>query len=367
MLPVLPATVKPVSTSSKWTKEKAEKAAASGKYMKLENKSNDLLLSGAMKKWAADPTFAYLPDYRIAGALVSVDKTTGVQSHPLYGYMSEQIKPDGVTKLDQNTIVQILSSRAYTIDSVVGSSKNLSEPETFNGPLAVEFRAELARQAAIHVSKPVVKKAPTFTLEQIANLAKSMKESKESTVVEKKPKQKKEGTATATGVTTSRTKSITDRLLKQSAGKAFDVSVLSTKGLSSCKSINLPKGPHSKKVLISVKLIDPASNLPLTKNIVSDNLDSLTLALHQIYPGDASSIGIYQANWNTTKASMLAAVPVAAAAATTAKVGVVTVTTPTFVTMAPMANGVPNFSNVNGLANGVKSPVQTMSSLLGGH
>ena len=54
--------------SSVWTESKKAAAVAGKYYIKVGDKRGTLKLSGAAKKWKADPTFTYVSDLRIAGS-----------------------------------------------------------------------------------------------------------------------------------------------------------------------------------------------------------------------------------------------------------------------------------------------------------
>lgn len=333
------AEVKQAPLFAKWTQEKADKAAKEGKYMKLENKSNELLLSGATKRWTADPSFAYIPRYRIAGDLELLDKVTGKQSTPLYSYLTEQIKVDAATA------AEVLYKGCYTVHSVVGSGV-VSDPDTYNGELVSQFRAELELQSQLKTSKPVAKKAPAYSLEQINALAKTVKEA-DNVTVEKKAKVAKK----PSGASNGRVKPLLDRLLKLSDNKVFDVSAVEEKGSTGAKSIDLPKGQNSKKVLVAVRLINPETKQAVVKNIVSNKLNSLKLALESMFPGDSMTVSSYLNQW--ALASKVTPAPV------TAPIQVKTgISSPnSMVTMPPVANGVP--------VPQIRSPIMTMNQMLG--
>jgi hypothetical protein len=342
------ATAKPVPipTATKWTKEKAEKALKDGKYMKLESKSNDLFLSGAAKKWATDPLFAYIPQFRIAGHL----ETDNGAKAPLYTFLTE------VIKLTQMEAVSVLRDGTYNVSSVAGDdAKAPYNVEEFHGKLAPQFKAELAAVAQMRSNKPAPKKGPSFTLADINKLGALVKEAGTAVTIEKKAKAAKKPSSGASS-STGRSKPLFDRVLKLNQGKVFDVSSYDAKGSSGAKSINLPKGPNSKKILVAIHLVDPATKVAVVKNLVSNDAESLKHALEQIYHDDPASVQKYLATWAAANKPTVAPVT-NGVSMTVPVVGVKGVAASPQAVVMPPSSYVPS--------NGVKSPVMSMASAYG--
>ena len=338
--------VKKVPAQPKWTKEKAAKAAAEGKYMKIEGKSNnELLLSGAVKMWAKQHEYAYVFTYRIAGPLV-VRNAAGQETMPLFFYLKEHVK------LTDAEAAQAIQGQSYTFQSVVGTAPAPYNLDQLNGPLAANFRAELQQLQALKQAKPSVKKGPTFSLAQINDLAKNCKESNGVTV-EKKARAKKaeSGSSSSAAPATGRTKPMLERVLKLGDEKVFDVSGFASKGSSGCKPINTPKGPNSKKYSVDLRITDPATKVPVKKTVVSNDEGSLRLVLDLIFPGDAASVTAYVAAWNQAKGT--------AVAAATVKPAVSTVPVP----VLPVANGVSHGNGIPVFPTNVTSPTMTMGAM----
>ena len=325
------------SVTSLWSKEKHAKAEAKCNYIKID-KPGQLLLTGALKMWITHPNFIYVPSLRIAGES-EVTNPDGSQSHPVFTFLTS------VLNLPQAEAVNDMGG-AYSLESVVGNAKAPYQLEEINGPLAGQFKAELEKCAT--VKKTVVKKVNTVTLADINKLGKQIKDSLIVTVPKKSlaPKAPK-----AQGTGGSHKKPLIGRVIALSADKVMDVSGLGVN--KPAKPIAVPKSTNSSKYIVNLQLYDAESKQNISKGVVSNNPESLKIALEQIYPGETNTVNTYLTSWQNAKAS-----------ASVAK----TATGPTVsgvVSIVPAVQTVPAVTAPL-FANGISSPAsQKMESLFG--
>lgn len=354
---------KPVSKFFNWTPAKADSAAKEGKYMKIEKKSGDLILSGALKKWKSDQTFAYIPQFRIAGSL-QVRNPDGTESFPLFEFLTE------VIKVSQSDISRLFAEATYSVATVFGAISDASEisVENLKGPLSNAFKSELAGLEELKKSRPAPKKEPTFTLDQISALGKEMKESKDKLTVQKtRAKAADSGASSSTDSSSSRKQTPLKRLLKAGDDKYLDVSNFKEKGTNGIKLTSMPKSGNTKKAPFAVKVEDPETRTVVHKMIGSKDLESLKLFLESIY-ADSNVVNAYLNMWTTTKN----AVP--ASSTKTASSGSSSAVSAGVVPTVPVVAGLPVISIPNqvvapvpvvGLSapTSVISPVMTMNGM----
>ena len=362
MTSVVPTVVqtKPVSKFFNWTPAKAESAAKEGKYMKIEKKSGDLILSGALKKWKSDNSFVYVPQFRVAGSLQTVNPD-GTTSFPIYEFLIE------VIKLSESDSRKVIQEANYSIMTVCGQIENVSDISTENlkGSLAEAFKSELASLEALKKSKPVPKKEPTFTLDQITALGKEMKESKDKLTVQKTRSKPAESGSSNSNSTRKQTP--LKRLLKAGDDKYLDVSNFSTKGTDGVKLTVMPKSGNTKKAPFTVKINDPETGNIVHKMIGSNSLESLKMFLETIY-SDSNVVNAYLNMWTTTKNTVVNTKPVASVVSGSSVAsnvitvpGVPVVAVPSGVSVVQVPQIVPASSLA--VATSVISPVMTMNGL----
>ena len=119
------------------------------------------------------------------------------------------------------------------------------------------------------------------------------------------------------------------------------------------KPIAVPKSANSSKYMVNLQLFDAESKQNVSKGVVSNNPESLKIALEQIYPGETNTINSYLTAWQNAKAQ--------ASANKTAPVtnvnGVVSIV-PAVQTVQAVTASL--------FANGISSPAsQTMTALFG--
>jgi hypothetical protein len=354
MTTVAPPPAAAKSTQSKWTKEKRDKALADGKYMKLDNKSSGLLLSGSIKKWSTDRLFGYVPELRIAGLLSDPTATTPQGQSPLYYYLLN------VVGLTQEQAYSVITNGTYFADSVIGKDFASDNVEEFKGPLAAQYRAELDSLSANRAAKPSTKRTTTYSLNEICNIAKSVKDGTAVAAAPVKAKSKAKATNGAPAV--SRTKPLIQRVLALNPNKVMDVSLYDEKS-NNAKSINMPSGANTKKVAVSVEITDPVSKSVVVKTLVSSRADTMQRALLEIFPEDATKVSRYLNIWASSGKQAATAAPVQNGLSGVSQIPQLTQMPASRVVTSPQVVTMPQ-STFNPAA-GVKSPVMSMNQLFG--
>ena len=231
---------------------------------------------------------------------------------------------------------------AYSVDSVVGDAKAPYSENELKGPLAPQFLAELKHLK--ENKKVVVKKVNTLPLSEIINLGNQIKNNLAVTAPKKtaQPKVPKAGG--------SHKQPLIKRLLKLLPDKGLEVSGIGLSPPKGAKSISIPKSANTNKFCVYVQLFDPESKQNVSKGLISNNPESLKMALEQLYPGETTTINTYLTSWQTAKTN----------ASTAKSTNNVTISATNTIT-----TGIPTVAPV--FANGIASPpAQSMSAMFSG-
>lgn len=237
----------------RWTQQAADKAAQKFEFIKVGGKApSKLHLSGADDMWQKHPTMIYSPHARIAGTPEDVHYALTAAGK------------------DATEVKQIIASAL--------TSKNCNEPS-----FADYFRQEKTAYDQWRESALSRKAASSshYTLEHLDWLANVLK----SAVIVPKtgPAQPQARAAlparrTPAAPTTSRGKTLAERLKALPAGKVLDVSNLKADNGSGVREIPMPQSRKSTKLGVPEQLA-----------IVSSNLESFERAISLLGPSGKST------------------------------------------------------------------------------
>jgi hypothetical protein len=224
-----------VNRGMRWTQEAAQKAAAGHYYLKVGEKSGELLITGAEKRWK-DPKYVgdiYIPQLRIAGT------TTYVQ----------QLLNNLNTPSDQ---VSAYLQSAYTRDNYTGLKQKDFDTEVEAARVYHRQQKELKANTPTNI-------LPAVTLGDLKNIVGGLDGAKKvaarTGAVVKPTRTRRLTRKEATTVRNNNKKTLAERLhIAQNAGKVLDVSNMTDEG-TNVKLIARPTGKTNKVGPTSIAVV----------------------------------------------------------------------------------------------------------------
>lgn len=268
-----------------YSDEKANAARAGRYYIKLGDKRGQLLLSGAVQKWKADPTFVYVPSLRVAGNPAEILRILGelgypaadVQAHINAGYRAG-------SEAAAEFVAELADLKANKAKAVKKTAATAALPNT------IAYYSEQVDQATVTTKEggsPRKRSAsPKRKSTRKAAGTKKAKTARKTRSKSASPKARKTRSKSASPKKRASPKGkrapkdLSEKIANLSEGKYMDVSKLHVDG-SGAKTVAAP-GPKSKKVVIH------------GTRIVSDNKRGVNAAAKLL--GDESLAGRWVAS-----------------------------------------------------------------------
>jgi hypothetical protein len=249
-----------------WTEEKQKAASAARNYIKLGDKRGQLLLSGAAKRWEAEPNFVYVPSLRVAGTPQDIERILGVDArqHIAQGYTAASVV--GALRAQYEAELADLKAngrkgtkKAVAQDTGVSIARYAAmvDDATVEGGAARSPRSKSPRsKSASPKRKAGAKKArKSASPKRKSTGAKKARKSASPKRAGRKSASPKKGGRKAAGSPRGKrgARPLADKIAALTAGKVMDVSKLRVDG-SGAKAIKMP-GEKSRKVQVPGRMI----------------------------------------------------------------------------------------------------------------
>jgi hypothetical protein len=249
-----------------WTEEKQKAASAARNYIKLGDKRGQLLLSGAAKRWEAEPNFVYVPSLRVAGTPQDIERILGADArqHIAQGYTAASVA--GPLRAQYEAELADLKAngrkgakKAVAQDTGVSIARyaTMVDEATVEGGAARSPRSKSPRsKSASPKRKAGAKKArKSASPKRKSTGAKKARKSASPKRAGRKSASPKKGGRKAAGSPRGKrgARPLADKIAALTEGKVMDVSKLRVDG-SGAKAIKMP-GEKSRKVQVPGRMI----------------------------------------------------------------------------------------------------------------